>query len=133
MKGMSIGMSASQQRTFTDDERKRYLKLSGEPEQVDGSGRHLLPGSLIGGMFSYILGTDLPGFGTNYLKQKMSFPAPAYFGEKLTATVTIVRLRPDKNLVNLATKCVNERGELVCEGEALVLAKDVKPRELAHA
>lgn len=128
MKGMSIGMSASITRTFSDADRAVYQGLAQGPAPAPVDGRHPLPGALIGGLFSFLLGTDLPGFGTNYLKQKLEYLAPAYYGEELIATVTISRLRPDKNLVNLETTCHNARGELLCRGEALVLAKDVEPR-----
>lgn len=128
MKGMTVGMSASTTRIFTEGDRVLYRSLAKDDSQDLDNGRHLLPEPLIGGMFSYVLGTDLPGFGTNYLKQRLEFLRPAYFGEALTATLTITRLRPDKNLVNLETLCHNERGELVCRGEALVLAKDVQER-----
>ena len=75
-------------------------------------------------MFSDLLGTKLPGRGTNWLKQSLRFPAPAFPGEPITATVEIIRLRPDKDLVNLRTVCANAAG-VVCEGEALVLVKDL--------
>jgi acyl dehydratase len=68
----------------------------------------------------------LPGRGTNYLKQHLEFPQPAFVGDELTATVKIVRLRPEKNLVNLQTTCTNVCGEIVCQGEALVFVKDVE-------
>lgn len=131
MKGMQVGMSASLTRTFTAADRQVYRELARDAADDADPRGHRLPEPLIGGMFSFILGTDLPGFGTNYLKQRMQFLKPAYFGEALTATVTIVRLRPDKNLVNLETSCRNGAGELICTGEALVLAKDVQPRELS--
>lgn len=128
MKGMSVGMSASCARVYTEDDRKRYRLLAQDDSNDLDEGRYRLPEPLIASMFSFILGTDLPGFGTNYLKQKMHFIRPAYFGEQLTATVTISQLRPEKNLVNLQTTCRNASGELVCSGEALVLAKDVRDR-----
>jgi acyl dehydratase len=79
-------------------------------------------------LFSYLLGTRLPGRGTNYLKQRLTFPAPAYPGEEITAAVEVIRLRPEKELVNVRTTCTNRVQETVCEGEALVLARDVEGR-----
>ena len=84
-----------------------------------------MPEALINGMFSYLLGVDLPGQGTNYLKQETEFLAPAPLGEALTARVEITRLRPDKHLVDLATTCRTQNGTRVAQGRALVLARDV--------
>lgn len=120
---LKIGDFARLERTFTAADRERYNALVTEPhtESTDGDP---LPKPLIAGLFSYLLGTELPGRGTNYLKQSLRYPAVAYYGEPLTATVTVVRLRPEKALVNLETVCTGADGRLVCEGEALVLAKD---------
>ncbi|WP_235974714.1 hotdog family protein [Stappia albiluteola] len=84
-----------------------------------------MPEPLIGGLFSYLLGVELPGFGTNYLKQEMRFLAPAAYDEPLTARVTITRLRPEKHLVDLETICEAADGRRICEGRALVYVEDV--------
>ena len=44
----------------------------------------------------------------------------------MSLTVEVIRLRPEKELVNLRTICANPRGEIVCQGEALVLVKDLE-------
>lgn len=80
-----------------------------------------VPEPLIAGLFSCLLGEDLPGHGTNYLKQAMTFHATAEADEPLQASVSIRRLRRDKALVNLATTCTGRDGRLICDGEALVL------------
>ncbi len=117
-----IGQFATTERVFTPADIKEYAALTG----MESPETEVVPGPLLGGMFSYLLGTTLPGRGTNYLKQRLEFPGRAQVGERLSATVEIVRLRPDKDLVNLRTVCTNSRGEIVCEGEALVKVKDVK-------
>ncbi len=117
-----IGQTAKTERTFTPGDIAEYASLTGAVL----SDAHTVPGPLLGGRFSYLLGTTLPGRGTNYLKQHLEFPRAARVDDKLTATVEIVRLRPDKDLVNLRTVCTNPHGEIVCEGEALVKVKDVE-------
>ncbi len=84
-----------------------------------------MPGGLLGGLFSFLLGTRLPGRGTNWLKQRLVFPAPCHAGQEITARVEIVRLRPEKDLVNLRGTCT-AGGQVVCEGESLVLVKDLE-------
>jgi len=90
-------------------------RQTGVPVQV--------PEPLIAAMFSYLLGEKVPGHGTNYLKQSMMFHAVARIDEPLQARVTVTRLRPDKALVNLDTRCTGEGGRALCSGEALVLFK----------
>ncbi|MDQ4076016.1 MAG: MaoC family dehydratase [Chloroflexota bacterium] len=123
MKGFQIGQSATAKRRFTEADVAEFHGLAGgvRPQGYEAT----IPGPLIGAIFSYLLGTELPGYGTNYLKQSLTFLAPAYPDEELTATVEVTRLRPEKELVNLRTVCINSRGEVICAGEALVLVRDV--------
>lgn len=118
---MQVGNRASVTRSFSEDDLRAFQTLadpvSGPPRQV--------PEPLIGALFSYLLGVELPGFGTNYLKQEMQFESAAFAGEPLTATVEITRLRPEKHLVDLATICVDSTGKTICRGRALVLVRDV--------
>jgi len=123
MKGLEIGQRAATTRTFTHADLAEYAALTGD--QAAAAGEPRVPGPLLGGLFSTLLGTRLPGRGTNYLKQRLAFPAPAYIGEEITATVEVIRLRPEKALVNLWTVCTNPAGQVVCEGEALALVRDV--------
>lgn len=135
MRGLEIGQRSSVTRVFTNEDLAEYTALTGDATiglAVDtGAGvssleRAPLPGPLLAGLFSFLLGTRLPGPGTNYLKQRLHFSARAYVDEEITATVEITRLRPEKDLVNLRTVCTNRSGLVVCEGEALVLVKDVE-------
>lgn len=116
----AVGQSASLRRTFTAEDVGGFVALVGGPAPPT-----IVPTGLVGGMFSTLLGTSLPGRGTNWMKQTLRFAAPAYVGEPLTASVEIVRLRPEKKLVNLRVRCVAASGALVCEGEALVLALEM--------
>ena len=83
-----------------------------------------VPEPLIAALFSYLLGVRLPGPGTNYLKQAMQFLGPAPLDVDLTARVEVTRLRPEKHLVDLRTTCRLPDGRLICDGRALVLARD---------
>ncbi len=117
----AVGQRAQLARSFGAADVADFAALVGA-----GSGAgQLVPTGLVGGLFSTLLGTTLPGRGTNWMKQTLRFGVPARVGERLTATVEIVRLRPDKRLVNLRVACVNEAGAIVCEGEALVLALEM--------
>ena len=116
---MSPGDHAAITRRFTERDIAEFAALSGA-SPAEG-----VPEPLIAALFSRVLGVDLPGPGTNYLKQTLRLLAPAPVGQPLTARVTITRLRPEKHLVDLATTCHAADGTLICEGRALVLARDV--------
>ncbi len=133
-KGLTIGRRAEMRRTFALKDLAEYVDLTGDANPLfadTGYAQSLgfeglpVPGGLLGGMFSFLLGTRLPGPGANYLKQRLEFPVPAYAGQELVAAVEVTRLRPEKQLVNLATTCIGPAGEVVCRGEALVLVSDV--------
>lgn len=116
---LKVGASAHVTRSFTAADLAAFQGLAASESLAS------VPEPLIGALFSYLLGVELPGFGTNYLKQEMRFLKPAPAGIPLTATVTVTRLRPEKHLVDLSTICTLPDGSAVCEGRALVLAKDV--------
>jgi acyl dehydratase len=133
-KGMELGQRAETRRTFTAADMIEYVSLTGdalplftdaEYARSKGLEGALVPRALLGGLFSYLLGTQLPGPGTNYLKQRLVFPAPAYVEQELVASVEIVRIRPEKQLVNLRTVCKDPSDRVICHGEALVLVSDV--------
>lgn len=116
--GMKVGDRVEVSRVFDVEAMKGFTALTGvAPAHV--------PEPLIAGMISYLLGVKLPGPGTNYLKQELAYSGHARLGEKLTASVEITRLRPEKFLVDLKALCVLEDGTVICEGRSLVLAKDV--------
>ncbi|WP_291841782.1 phosphate acetyltransferase [Maricaulis sp.] len=114
------GQSATTERSFSPQDAADLHALTGAPLSGD-----VVPEALINSLFSYLLGVDLPGEGTNYLKQETRFLGQAPLGEPLTARVEITRLRPNKHLVDLATTCVTASGRTIAEGRALVLARDV--------
>lgn len=117
---MKVGDKASITRSFDEAQLAEFFDLARDAPPVD-----YVPEPLLSGLISYLLGVELPGFGTNYLKQETKFLATARAGEPITATVEITRLRPEKHLCDLSTACTGAGGKLLCTGRALVLVKDV--------
>ena len=77
-------------------------------------------GMLTAGFISSILGMQLPGPGTIYMRQSLSFLAPVRFGDTITARAEVVEVIAEKNRVRLKTTCTNQDGIVVLDGEALV-------------
>lgn len=133
--GLRPGMSASTTRSFANADLDEYGDLTGDRNPIfrddleaaaRGFKRRIVPWPLLAGMFSDLLGTRLPGRGTGWMKQQLRYPSAAHPGEALTATVTITRLRAAKELVNLSTRVCAADGRLVCDGEALVLVRNLE-------
>jgi len=119
-KRLRIGMEASRLRMFSRSDVDAYRALVDDPDD----GNDEVPGPLLGGLISAVLGVDLPGPGANWLKQRYVFTRPVLVDVPVRATVAIVRIRPDKELVNLST-VVEVDGEAAVVGESLVLVRDV--------
>jgi len=67
-----------------------------------------------------VLGTQLPGPGTIYLRQSLRFAAPVKIGDTVTATVEVTALQPERKRATLKTTCT-VGGTVVIDGEATVL------------
>ena len=117
---MKVGDSVEVTRVISKQDLQDYIELSSH--EVTGG---QVPEPLIGALFSYLLGVKLPGPGTNYLKQETRFQTTAKIGEALTGKVEITRIRPDKQLVDLATTCFRADGEIAASGRALVYVVDL--------
>jgi len=81
-----------------------------------------------GSLISTVLGTRLPGPGTIYLGQDLSFRKPVGLGDTITVTVTAKEKRPEKHIVVFDCRCVNQKGEEVITGTAVTLAPTEKIR-----
>jgi 3-hydroxybutyryl-CoA dehydratase len=77
-------------------------------------------GMLSAGFISTVLGNKLPGAGTIYVKQELTFMAPVHMGDTITARVEVIEIISEKNRVRLRTYCVNQDGTTILDGEALV-------------
>jgi len=128
-RNLKVGDNASVSRIFTDEDVLDFsnLSLDKNPIHLDQAfaeksifGKKIVHGMLVASLFSGLLGMKLPGEGSIYIGQSLSFTAPIYIGDKVTATVEVIKIRPDKPIVTLRTFCVNSEGLVVIEGEAVV-------------
>jgi phosphotransacetylase len=81
-------------------------------------GHRLWSGALVSG----VLGTRLPGPGTVYESQDLRFLRPVRVGDAVTTTVTVREKRPENRSIVFDCRCVNQHGEAVATGIAVVRA-----------
>ncbi|HNY65946.1 MAG TPA: MaoC family dehydratase [Deltaproteobacteria bacterium] len=77
-------------------------------------------GILLAGFISSVIGMQLPGPGTIYIRQELNFTAPARIGDTITARVEVSEINREKNRIILKTTCINQNSEMVLDGQALV-------------
>ncbi len=128
---LHIGDSASRSKTFTDEDVRTFARISEDenPVHLDDEfaagtrfGKRIVHGMLTAALISAVIGNDLPGQGTIYLRQSVDFKAPVYLGDTITARVEVTAYRAERHIATLATTCTNQDGTLVITGEAVVLA-----------
>lgn len=78
-------------------------------------------GMLTAALISAVIGEQLPGHGTVYLAQNLSFRAPVRPGDLVRAEVEVLDVDPLRRRVKLVTRCLVD-GAVVLDGDALVLA-----------
>lgn len=126
---MKIGASASLTNSFTLEDVQKFAPVSKDtnPIHLDPVaaaesifGQQVVHGSLVASLFSALLGVHLPGAGSIYLSQSLSFKAAVFLDQEVTATVEVIEIRAAKSLAKLKTYCVNDQGTTVIDGEALV-------------
>lgn len=78
-------------------------------------------GMLLAAYISAVLGIQLPGPGSIYVNQTLAFKAPVRYGDTITTAVEVIELIPERNRVRLKTTCTNQNGQVVLEGEAVIL------------
>ena len=134
------GQRAQMLRTLTMDDINAFALVSGDvnPAHVDAEYAEgtrfkgvIAHGMWAGALISSLLGTEFPGPGTIYLEQSLRFHRPVHVGDTLTVVVTVAE--KDDASRNVALDCVvlNQHGEQVVSGRALVRApsqKVVRPR-----
>lgn len=132
---LAIGDSASLVRLVKPDDIKLFAAVSGDvnPAHLDAQyaagdifGHVVIHGMWTGALISTLLGTELPGPGTIYLGQDMRFRKSVAPGDTITASVTVQEKHPDKRIVLLDTRCINQHGEEVLTGTATVIAPTEK-------
>ena len=131
---LSIGDSATFEKTLTEKELVLFAAVSGDvnPLHLDAEfakttmfGEQIAHGMWSGSLISAALATTLPGPGTIYMGQDLSFRRPVKLGDTLTVQLT-VKEKKEKNVVILDCLVTNQKDEKVVLGTANVIAPTEK-------
>ena len=125
-----IGEQATFTTQITEQKVNEFAQLSGDTNPVHlnedyASGSYfkhrIAHGALVASSISAVLGTKLPGTGAIYLGQEISFRAPVYLGDTITAAATVTAWNPDKGRIDLETIVTNQDGVEVITGSAKLI------------
>jgi 3-hydroxybutyryl-CoA dehydratase len=128
-KHYQIGDKAEMTKTFSDRDLIDYVRATNDSNPIHCNDEHtatrfkgkIVHGMLVGGLISAVLGTKMPGHGTIYVSQNMKFIKPVYVDESITARAEITAIDENRKRLFIATTCFNQKGELVLNGEAVVI------------
>ena len=129
LEDLTVGMTAAYEHVVTDADVVKFADISGDhnPVHLDEAyarttrfkGR-IVHGILSASFLSTAIASRLPGPGTIYLTQNLTFRAPVRIGDKVEARVTVTEIIRDKARVVLKTVC-RVGDTVVIDGDALVM------------
>lgn len=131
---LEIGMSRSLAKIIGDREIAMFADVSSDhnPVHLDEDyardtifeGR-IAHGLLTASLISAVIGEQLPGHGTVYLRQDLRFLAPVRPGDRVEAVVSVLEIDHSRRRVTLDCRCL-VGDTVVLRGDALVLAPSRK-------
>ncbi|WP_434458243.1 MaoC family dehydratase [Stutzerimonas urumqiensis] len=127
---LEVGQKATFSKTVQEADVQLFAAVSGDrnPVHLDADfaagtlfKERIAHGMYSGALISAAIACELPGPGTIYLGQQLSFSRPVKLGDTLRVELEILEKQP-KNRVRIATRVFNQHDEQVVDGEAQVLA-----------
>ena len=132
---LAVGSIVSFSKEVTDDDVQSFARASGDTNRLhldedfareSRFGGRIVHGTLVAGLISAAL-ARLP-LMTVYLSQDLTFRQPVEIGDVVTADCEIVEDLGDSRY-RLSTTVTNEDGDIVVDGEAMVLIDDIPHEE----
>lgn len=124
-----VGQSAKFGKTITESDIYSFAGICGDFNSVHINkeaakesifGKQVAHGMLTASFISTVLGMILPGQGTIYLSQNLTFKKPVFIGDTIYAEVRILEIFSDGK-ARLDTIVQNQNGENVITGDAIVI------------
>ncbi|MEA5429588.1 MULTISPECIES: MaoC family dehydratase [Arcicella] len=120
--------------SFTQEDVILFAKVSGDnnPLHLDAEfaattafKRPIIHGALASSVFSKIMGTEFPGFGSVYLKQVSDYKRPMFVNNEYEAVFTVTSINADKHTAEISTEIFDvQTGKKTTEGSATIMNKE---------
>ena len=120
---------------FTQDQVVHFAELTGDdnPLHLDAEyaattnfKRPIIHGMLGATVFTKVLGTQFPGFGSVYLKQTLEFLRPMFVETEYKAVFTIKSIQVEKHIAEIATEIVDvNTKKVVTRGVATMINEKI--------
>jgi acyl dehydratase len=132
---LKVGDKASTKRTITDRDIALIAEVTGDYNPVHMNDEfasatrfktRIAHGELLTGTISALIGNVLPGHGTIYLSQNVRFLKPVRPNDTITVSVEIVSIAQGKPIMSLNVTCENQHGQVILEGNYVVLKETVE-------
>jgi phosphate acetyltransferase len=132
-----VGQSASYSKTLAELDIILFAACSGDvnPVHLDKAyaattpfGEPIGHGMWTGALVSAAIATRLPGPGSVYRSQSLSFKHPVKIGDTVTVTLTVSEIKERVKLVTLECEAHNQDGKLIAKGIAEVIAPTEKQK-----
>lgn len=126
-----VGQTAIYSKTLTERDVVLFAACSGDvnPVHLDKAyaattpfGEPIGHGMWTGALVSAAIATRLPGPGSIYRSQSLSFKHPVKIGDAVTVTLTVSEIKERVKLVTLECEAHNQDGKLIAKGVAEVIA-----------
>lgn len=135
MSELSVGLSKTYSKTLTEQDVILFAACSGDvnPVHLDKAyaattpfGEPIAHGMWTGALISAAVATQLPGPGSVYRSQTLSFKHPVKIGDCVTVRLTVSDIKERVKLVILDCEAHNQDGKLIAKGVAEVIAPSEK-------
>jgi acyl dehydratase len=117
--------------SFTQNDVILFAQVSGDnnPLHLDADfaattafKRPIIHGALASSVFSKIMGTEFPGFGSVYMKQVSEYKRPMFVDTEYEAVFTVTSINSDKHTAEISTEIFDvQTGKKTTEGMAEIM------------
>jgi acyl dehydratase len=119
---------------FSQDDVQRFADLTGDNNPIHLNAEYaattafkkpIIHGMLGATVFTKVLGTQFPGFGSIYVKQTLEFLRPMFVDTDYMAVFKIIAINPEKHIAEISTEIVDvSTKKVTTRGVATMINKE---------